>query len=261
MKALKIVGGLFLVLIVAAVIVTVVTLRNLDQIIKAAVEEVGPQITGTEVRLNEVNLDLQNGRGELKGLTIANPTGFSSDNALDLGLVALQIEPSSITQPVKVINEVTISDIQLLAELKGLTETNLQRLQKQVAENTASSNQPAAQPSEPAAEGEEVLLAVEKFTFANSSIRLLSDEWGERTVKMPSIELSNLGSREKGLTPEQLAEAAIEPLLKQARRSVEKELKELAQDEVEDKLKEKLNDKLSDSQKEKVEGLKSLFGR
>ena len=218
-------------------------------------------MTGTDVRLNQVKVDITDGRGELLGLTIANPQGFSKDSLLSLGRIVLQIDPKSVTGPVKVINEVTISDIHLLAELKGLTENNLQTLQKQIESNVGTGQGQSAPSDSQASDSEEVLLAVESFTFSDSSLRLLSDEWGEREIKIPAIKLKNLGTKEQGLTPAQLAEAAVEPLLKQARRAVEDELKSLAQDEVEDKLKEKLEERLDDSQKQTVEDLKSLFGR
>lgn len=264
MKAIKWVVAILAIIIAVVAIVAVVGLKNLDAIVKAVVEEVGTDVTGTRVSLASVDIGLKEGRAELQGFSIANPRGFSDARLLSVGKVAVDIDPLSVTKDVIVIDEITLSGINILAEQKDLTRTNIEALLNNIRERSASSAS-AQKPegTQQQEEAAEVLLAVKKFVFEKSDIKLLSDEWGELTVPLPAITLQNLGSAQKGLTPEQLAQQAMEPVLAQVRRSVTAYLKEVAQEKAEEKAKEalqkKLDEKLSGSEKKTLENLKSLF--
>lgn len=260
MKALKVVGGLIALAVVVVGLVVFIGLQNINGIVKTAVETVGPEVTGTAVQLQEVNIEITNGRGELTGLSVANPKGFSGANAFELGKIALQINPSSLTEDVIVIDEITITGAQLLAELKGMGNTNLQALMDNV-QGGASSEPKANETSSSSDSGKAIKLAVKKFTFSDSNIELATEEWGDRTIKLPAIKVNNIGSKDSGLTPEQLAEAMIQPILKSAEKSVKRDLEKLAKEKAEEKLKEKLNDKLGSEKVEQLNQLKSLFGK
>ncbi|MEH6650495.1 MAG: hypothetical protein V7707_10765 [Motiliproteus sp.] len=263
MKAIKIVTGLVVAAIAIIAIVVVIGLQNINGIVKAAIETVGTQVTGTEVRLAEVDITLTEGRGVLLGLSIANPKGFSDNSAFSLGQIALQIDPISITGDVIVIEELTISAAKLLAEQKNIKDTNLQALLDNVAAgaksgeaNNGGASSATNDSSDPA---QQVKLAVKHFRFDASELQLVTEQLGEKTLKLPAIELNNLGSAEQGLTPEQLSQAILKPLLAQAKAAAKKELERLAKREAEDQLKQKLSEELSDEQKGQIDQLKSLF--
>lgn len=263
MKAVKILGGLVAAVVLVVGLVIFLGLQNLNQIVKTAVETVGPDVIGTEVRLAEVNIEITEGRGELSGLTIANPKGFSNNNAFELGTIALQIDPASLTNDVIVIDEILISGANLLAEQKGMTGTNLQALMDNM-QSGASAKPEASEKETTASEsskGESVKLAVKKFTFSDSNLEVVTEEWGDRTIKLPSISVANIGSEKQGLTPEQLAQAMIQPILKAAEKSVKKDLEKLAKEKLEEKAREKLKDKIGGEKLEQLDQLKSLFGK
>ncbi|MGH1372923.1 MAG: hypothetical protein ACRBBW_12845 [Cellvibrionaceae bacterium] len=261
MKAIKVIFGLVIAVVAVVVIVAVIGLQNIDKIVKTAVEEVGPKVLGTEVRLAEVKIDITDGRGELRGLTIANPKGFSAANAFSLGETALEIDTSSITGDVIVINEVLISNANLLAEQKGLKDTNLQALLNNIQSSSGSAASDQTKPQSSSTGESEVLLAVKKFTFADSTMKLMSEQFGEHTIKLPPIHLSNLGSKDKGLTPEELANAVVKPLVAQAKKAAQSRLEDLAKEKATEKLNEKLTEKLGEDGAEKLNQLKSLFGK
>lgn len=261
MKAVKIIGGLFAVVILIVSVVVFLGLQNLNQIVKTAVETVGPDVIGTEVRLAAADIEITNGRGELSGLTIANPKGFSNSNAFELGTIALQVDPASLTGDVIVIDEILISGAKLLAEQKNLTDTNLQALLDNMQGGSDASTSSAPTAADDTMSSESVKLAVKKFTFSDSNIQVVTEQWGERAIKLPSISVSDIGSADAGLTPEQLAEAMIQPVLKAAEKSVKKDLEELAKDKLEEKAREKLQEKLGDEKLEQLDQLKSLFGK
>jgi len=261
MKAIKVVLGLVVAVIAVAAIVVVVGVQNLDKIVKTAVEKVGPEVLGTEVRLNEVKIEITEGRGELRGLTVANPQGYSAANIFSLGQTVLDIDTSSLGGDVIVINEITIKGADLLAEQKGLKDTNLQALLDNIQSGSTSGSGSEKQEQSGDSAGPEVLLAVEKFTFADSNMKLVSEQFGEHKLTLPAINLTNLGSRDKGLTPEELANAVVKPLLAQAKKAAQKRIESLAKEKAEEKINEKLNEKLGEDGAKKLNELKSLFGK
>lgn len=263
MKILKVGLGLVAAVIVVVAIVVVVGLQNINQIVKVAIEDVGSDVLGTQVQLQSANIELTNGRGELNSLRIANPKGYSKNSAFELGNIIVQVDTSSLTSDVIVIKEIAISGAKLLAEQKGLTETNLQALLDNVNSGSSESATSEAKSSEASA-GEataEILLAIEKFTFSDSDLKVVTQEWGDLDLQLPTVSLKNIGTKDKGLTPEQLAEAMIKPVLAAAQKSVKNNLKSLAKDKLEAKAKERLEEKLGSEKAEQLNQLKSLFGK
>lgn len=258
MKALKIIAGILIALVIIVAIAVYFGLKNLDGIVKSVVEKVGPQVIGTEVTLSDVNIRLSEGRAELYGLAIANPKGYSDAKALSLGEIALELDLGSIGKDVLVINEVLASDIRLLAE-QNTSGINLQSLLNNVKSSQGSAPPEPAE-SEPKSPEEraasEFRLAVKKLTFGGGNIDLVSEQYGERDLKLPPVTLTNLGSASNGLTPGELAQAAMEPLLAQAKEAVrdyaEAEARKHAEKAIEKQLREKLGD-------DDVNALKSLL--
>ena len=107
---------------------------NLNSLIKAAIEKYGSAATQTEVSVDSVHLSLTSGTGSISGISIGNPAGFSSNQALTLGQAAVQVDTSSIAGngPI-VIDNVTIAQPHVTYEVKGLGEgSNLQTIQHNV---------------------------------------------------------------------------------------------------------------------------------
>lgn len=257
MKILKWAGGLLLALVILAAIAFYVALSNINDIVKTAVNTVGTEVVGSEVKLHAADVKLQDGRAELQDLRIANPRGFSNSSFLSVGAVTVDIDPLSLTRDVIVIDEVRLSEIDLLVEQKALT-TNVQALLEQLSGDGAESGD-ASSESATQNQSDPIKLAVKQFTFEQSTVELSTEKWGDTTIPLPQIKLANLGSAEQGLTPQQLAEAVTQPVLNQVQRQVKDQLKEMAKHEAKQKLEEKLTEKLSDSEKEAFDALKSLF--
>lgn len=257
MKFVKVFGGIVLLVVALLAVLFIYVLTNLGSIVRDMVEQVGPQITQTPVHLGNVDINVREGRGQLSDFAVENPAGYSSENLFTFDNVILQIEPGSVTQPVKVLNEVTIEGVQITAEQKGMT-TNLQ----EVLKNIQSSGGPA---DEPPAEQTDVRLMLEQLNFTEGTIKLITEKHGEYDVTLPRVELKNLGDRTTGLTPEELGKAILEPLVKQAQRAVQTRLetaaREKAEEEVKGRLEEKLKEELGDDADKKVEGLKNLLGK
>ncbi len=251
-NAAKIILGLVAAVIAVCVVVFGLVLQNLDAIIKQVIEDVGSEVVGTPVSVANVKFTLKEGRGEIYGLRIGNPPGYSSSGAFEMDMVAVQVAPGSLAGPVIIINEVSVDGARLTAEQKGAS-TNLTEL--------ANGMKPASEEPAPPPSGDpvDVRLAMEQFAFVNSEASVKTEQFGDKTLKLPAIRLSNIGDPETGLTPEQLAREMIGGVIKQAERAVGNYLEELVKDAAKKEINKKLDDKIGAENREKLEGLKDMF--
>jgi len=249
----KIVGGIILGLVVIVGTVLFVGLSNLNELIKTNIETVGSELTGTSVTLAEVDVKITEGHGALNRLVVANPAGYNSAYAFSMNSISLDIDPRSITESVIVIKNISIDGASIIAEQKSLSENNLQTILDQLKSNSGSGSTSSAE----ADSSPEVRFIVEQFNFTNAKAQVISPQYGEKELNMPAIKLQNIGDKATGLTPEQLTQALIKPIIASAKAQVSGLLKAKAQA----KLTEKLNEKLSAKDKAKIDKLKSLFKR
>jgi uncharacterized protein involved in outer membrane biogenesis len=253
MSAGKTIGGLILGLVAVVAIGGYFFLSNLDGIIKDLVEEIGSEVTGTKVSLNSVELDLTTGKGKLKGLTIANPAGYDSDYAFKLQNISVGISPASLSGPVVVISEVKIVGAKLIAEQKG-EKSNLPDILDNIKKSSKKGDTESETPTgeEPSSD---IRLMMEKFVFIKTEATLVTEKNGEKSIKIPDVRRKNIGDKNTGLSPEQLAEEVLGTVVKAVEKAVGQYLAELAGAAVE----KKLTEKLGAEDKSKLDGIKSMF--
>jgi len=254
MKAVKIIGGIVLVLLVVVAVGGYFLWSNLDNLVKDMIEDVGSDVTRTGVQLDSVQLDLTTGRSQLNGLTIKNPQGYESEYALKLDTIVVQIDPTSLRDPVIVISQVSIDGAKLIAEQKG-ENTNLGQLLKNMEKDSGSKTPPPAEESS----SQDIRLMLKKFDFLNARATVVSEITETQSIEIPDIREINVGDTKKGLTPDQLAQTLLGNIVKKVQKSVTRYLRDLGVEAVEKKLTEKLKEKLSADDMSKVEGLKNLF--
>lgn len=233
MKTMKIFGGVGILLIALIAGLMFYLLTNLDAIIKRVIETEGPEVTRTSVSLRDVAVKPFAGTGELNHFVIGNPDGFDSEYLLRWDTIRLDIDPLTVNSEVIVIEEITISGVNIIAEQKGL-KTNLQKLLDNLQQSLSSSAE-----SEPEGQAKDVRLAVKHLSFQQNSIDFVTEKYGSYTLEIPSFELNNLGSKTNGLTPQELGYAIVQPLVQKAKRQVEERAKQLAKEELEAKVNEK----------------------
>jgi hypothetical protein len=245
----KIIGGVVLVLILAVVGAGGYLLQNLDGIVKEVIEKVGSDVTGTDVKVAQVTIDLQGGAATLTGLTIANPAGFSENYLFAMEAVKVVIDVASMTGPVYVINEISVSGVQVLAEQKG-SKTNIQALlngmpQSEAADRSATDD------------SGDVKLAIQQINFAAGDLELRSDALGNHKVSLPGFKLNSIGSASDGKTPTEVGMAVATQLTSQIASAAGDAFSDIARQLA----KEKLRKKLGDTATEGINKLKSLFGK
>lgn len=253
MKAVKVIAGIVIALVVVIAIAVFIAVKNLDSIVEKVIEDVGSDVTRVPVDVGSVKITLSDARGELYGLTVKNPPGYTTENAIQFGQINLQIEPQSLHQDVVVIKELTIDGTKLTAEHKGLADINLQQIYNNISTAGGETRkQPAPSTARPS-----LRFMLEKVSFTNISMDVQSAQFGEKQLSMEDIHMTNLGDRRTGLTAEELANALLTPIVDKARRQANNALR----NEAREKLNESLEENISDRDKQKLDKLKSWLDK
>jgi uncharacterized protein involved in outer membrane biogenesis len=187
---------------VLIIVVLLVILSSLNRIVKAGVETMGPKVTGTSVTLENVKISPFSGQGALGGLRVANPGGFNTPNAFELGEVSVSIDTGSLRSDTIVIREILIDAPEITFE-GDLSGSNISAIRKNVEAFSAS--KPAAKeqeptPEEPAKPGKKV--QIDRFALKNGKVELAATlvKGQVVTVPLPDIELTDIGKDSGGAT-------------------------------------------------------------
>lgn len=200
-KKLIVLGGiLFLVALIAVVFGFVF----LGSIVKAGVEQVGPMVTKTPVKLGGASVSVFNGSGELKSFELGNPEGYKTPNAIKAGTVSVAVSPGSIFSDKVVVKSVRVLEPEITFET-GLKENNLSAILANV-QSVAGSKDSAQKTT-----GSSKKLEVDEFVIAGGRIHLSATMLGGKTatIPLPEIHLSNLGQGPEGITPAELVEKVM----------------------------------------------------
>ncbi len=239
----KIVLGAVLVLLITIGGGVYFLLSNLDDLVKSAIETYGSQATQTTVQVESVKIVLQNGSGEIRGLTVGNPQGFIGQQAFSLGEVSTQIELTSLSEEMVVIESVRVLDPEIFFELNAEGKTNLDVLKKQL---TAGSSESSASSSQESSETPKLL--VRKLLFTGGKIHAkvipLNKDY---ELKLPKIELENLGGK-SGASPAQIADQVLKVLTDRALAEIKKQ----GIDQYKRQLETEVNKRI-DAEKKKIE--------
>jgi len=213
MKAIRGILIAVVVIVVLAVAAVFFLLSNLDSIVEAAIEKYGSQATQTDVRVASVKIKLTEGKGTVSGLTVGNPPGFSTPNIFALGKIGTRIDVQTVTQDPVVIDEIYVGAPEVHYEINKAGKSNLDAL-KQNMGGTGT-----GQPSTPA-EGEKgeagPKLIVRRLVVEEGKVkaRIAALPKQDLSTKLPRIELKDLGAKQGGATPDEIAEEIVAVLVK-----------------------------------------------
>lgn len=212
------IGGIVAVVVVAVIVAFFYS----GDVIKAAVEEMGPKLTRAEVKLDKADLSIASGEAALSGLLIGNPSGFTTPHAFKLHSIAVKLDTSTVGKDTVVINEILINAPDVIAEI-GTLNVNPLKIGESVRESLNSSNLIAIRNNVSAFVKEQgggssggsgregPKLIIEKFRMNNVKVRAVAHEGMtlDLAVKPFSIALDGIGKSEGGLAPEKIAARLI----------------------------------------------------
>jgi uncharacterized protein involved in outer membrane biogenesis len=235
MKATKIAFGIVGVVLAVAVVAVVLVVTQVDRFVGNAVESYGRATTGTNVDVGGVDIALTQGRGELMGLTIGNPEGFTTDYALRLDRVQLALVLPSLSGDVLVIDEILVDAAHLNVEQHG-DATNLTDIQRYMS-RSAEAAPPAAEPDQ------EGRIIIDRFRLTNARVTLTSELLDEpETIVLDEVVVNGIGRDSGGATYTEATEAVLAPILAAGRGAAQERLRvaaaEAATEEVEEEVEE-----------------------
>ncbi len=196
MRKLLIIGGA----VIGVCIITLVAVSfSLGSIVKRGVNSFAPKLTNTKVELSSADISPFSGSGTLRGFVIGNPAGWSDANLASIGKVHISIVPKSLYGDHIIINDVDVEAPQFDYETK-LVSSNVSDLLATIEKEGGGSSAPKAV----AKDGKPLKIEVRHFRVRDGVVRLGA---GAAAIKLPlpAIELSDIGTRENGVTPDQLA--------------------------------------------------------
>jgi hypothetical protein len=214
-KKIIIIIGLTLILAIGGAAVYVLT--NLNAIVEAAIEKYGSQATKTTVRVSSVQITLGSGEGEVKGLKVANPSGFPSPSIMTLDDISVRIAAKSVTSTPIVIENILISGPEVFCEMKEDGTANLDVLKKNLA-TLAPQEQ-----KEKGAKEKEIRLRVRKLVFEKGKVNVRIAQLVDKPyiVELPRLELHDIGSH-GGATPAEIVRIMATALAEESAKAVAK---------------------------------------
>jgi len=208
-KGILIGGGAVVVVIIAAV---AFLFSNLDSLVKEAVEKIGTDATQAKVSLNKVEIGIKSGSGALSGLTVANPKGFKTPSAFELGSISVKLDPSSIGGDVIVIKEIAIDGPKVTYEL-GDGGSNVDAIQKNV-DAYAKQFGGGGDGGSAKKESEGPKLVIEHLYIRGGEINVSAGFLEGKTLgtSMPDIHLTDIGKEDDGAAPAEVVKEIIDSM-------------------------------------------------
>jgi hypothetical protein len=202
-KLLIILGAIILI----AVVVVVFTFSSVSSsAIKGAVEKYGPRFTKTSVTLEGASLSPVKGSGGITGLVIGNPEGYTTERAISMGQVDLDIDPASLLKDAIVIEKIYIDAPEFTYERK-LTTSNLETILANIKAAVGTEETPKE-------DGKEIRFIINEVLVENAKVNLVG--FGKQVaVTVPKIGVTEIGTAQGGVTPDQAAYEVMQVILGQ----------------------------------------------
>ena len=227
----KIVIGIS-VLAIVAVAGVFVLVGNLDKIVKGAIETIGSELLGTPVAVAAVEIKLDSGSGQISGLSIANPPGYSQEKAFQMDLNRLSLNLKSLGKQPIVIDDLTIKNPIVHLEVKEDGSSNLQTLLNNIEKNSKNADKKAAEKgaeSQSGSRGEPIRISFGNLAITGATVQVSVPGTNPETVVIADSVLKNAGEG-SGLTPGELGSLIIGQIVS---RSLETALKKSITEQVE----------------------------
>ncbi|MFN3767058.1 MAG: hypothetical protein ACK4TD_01690 [Ectopseudomonas guguanensis] len=213
---LKTLGLVLTVLLVVAASVSWLLFVQFGPAIQAAIESEGASATRTQVLVGGVAYSPFTGSGTIDGLSVGNPSGFSSPYALVVQRIALQVEPASLlgTGPI-VVDSATLIAPQITYAAQGPNATS----NLEIIRNTAQAY--ATSPAAVRAGRHARRLIIRELRVMGGAIAVdVAMPGGALSLPLPARYLADIGGTSEGAEPAAIIRAVSEAVADQALQAV-----------------------------------------
>ncbi len=177
--------GLFLLALIILVVGLCWAVRvNMDDMIKATIQQKMTVLTKTKVTLADLETDLLSGRIVIKDLVIANPKGYHGDHLVRLGDVKVLIDIRSLNRGAIIIESIRLNDVDVVIEGKSIGQINIKTLI-----DTVESADPQPEPID------FLRFRLISYSMGESTLHLIGGPLADKTLSLPEMEQqSDLGN-------------------------------------------------------------------
>ncbi len=172
----------------------------LDSIVESGIEVAGSRVLGTSVTVDSVGLSPFSGSGAIAGLRIANPQGYSAENAFELGEISVALNTGSLTSDVIEIDSIIIDSPRISYETNIRTD-NIRTLLANISGGDSSE-------PETASEGGGKNLLIRDLQLLNPRLDLITAV-ASAPVVMPDIRLTDIGTGGDGASVEEVVRLVL----------------------------------------------------
>jgi len=188
-KAIALLRKVIWLVVLAGLTLGLVVYLNLDAVVKTAIEQTLTRSLAVPTTLTKVIFKPGDGYLELNGLVIANPSGFSAPQFLQVQNFTVQLQPQTL-----LFNRIEIEKF----ELKGVSiDIEQQFLRNNILEIFTSAED-YKQGGQPGQIGQEKKFNLRSATIDNVSVNLRLVQFGivlrSFSATLPKVDLQNLNS-------------------------------------------------------------------
>lgn len=171
-----------------------------EMIAKSSLEKMASNALGTDVSISGLDISPVGGTVSLTNITIANPNGFSDEDALTIPYVYSAVDMGTIFTDDVHVKEVRIEGLSALLEVTQ-SGTNLKAIEQAISKNKTNSTATTTQE-----ETSQKRVVIDRLRVSDSSLRAVIDGAGEiASVDIRAIELNDLGKDQALTTQETIA--------------------------------------------------------
>lgn len=201
----KIIFGLLGLIVLAVVGGGAYIYMNGTSLIRQAVVDYGPGMTGTTVGLDGVSLMPLTGKAGISGLSIGTPSNYSAPYTFKVDTISVSLQPKTVLDKVLVINDLSIDAPSIVYEPKGKS-SNIQEIQKNLENYVASLD------SSSSTGGPEKVI-IKRLAVIQPQVTVFAGGLiGEQSVTVQDIILTDIGVAENGIPPSDVATAIMDQL-------------------------------------------------
>lgn len=228
--ALVIGGGIFLYL-------------NFGSIAKNMAEKIATNALGVNVSISSLSVSLKDKTATVKGIKIANPSGFKNRHIMTISQVDVGLK--AVSKTLIDFSNIAVSGTNVNLEVTQ-NGTNVTALKNKMA------SQPKKQTDNP------IRVIIRSLTINQSTVTptvtLLKTDIG--SIVVPPVKLSGIGVRDNGVHAKEAVRQVIQAYLKQAESQISKEGLLINKDEIINRAKDKVNEKVNDTLKNITKDIK-----
>lgn len=180
---------------------------NLNHVARELMINYVGEMAQAKVSIDNVAIDMTNGKCVIKNFVLGNPKGFQADYAIKVKEFSLEIVPSTLTEQVIVIKRIQIVAPDIIYE-RSDKSTNFDMIQGNIAAYLGPTK---------AQSPDDKKVIVNQLSIKDGKIQALAAFMNGQPVvfDLPDLYMKNLGKAENGLSPGQLGQVIVSALKKE----------------------------------------------